>query len=413
MSFQFANNWPYSNTGFPTMIEHVDPVNNEYFAGLMTELGRIEYYLGIHPQGGFENVRARLDDIDNVLGDNVEEGFDDVKDKLENHGHTGGYDGKQLVVPAPGIWEEVDFVGTLGSFSIVPFEIGGSTAGFAYYDLIYLGPCEDTYSIRYIQCFNTTTDQHTWQASAINRQPSGAIWTGEYGIFTLTGAPGRIMRFNPETWEQIVTVLDSGQNYPRHLCKPDSNVWFPTFTTPAKIMRYNPANHVFTSWDMDGGENECTAVCTDGTYIWTCCNTTPVKLIRFKISDKTHTAYIITGFLPEIKYMFYHNGMVYMFSNNTTVQWARFNPAILGFQRWEPDFPEPFRAGAKVNTKHILTLMSSGHGYLALFDPEEFEWRISRDHGDIGSMTWITFANNHVVWFGGTFVDREAPITIV
>jgi len=60
MGFQFTNNWPYSNTVFPSMTDHVDPVNQEYFDGLHQEIDTLESYLGIHPQGAEADVAARL-----------------------------------------------------------------------------------------------------------------------------------------------------------------------------------------------------------------------------------------------------------------------------------------------------------------------------------------------------------------
>jgi parallel beta-helix repeat protein len=61
MSFNFSNNWPYSSTLFPSMDDHIDPVNHDYFTELHTEIQRIEYYLGLQPQGAYYNIAARLD----------------------------------------------------------------------------------------------------------------------------------------------------------------------------------------------------------------------------------------------------------------------------------------------------------------------------------------------------------------
>jgi len=61
MGFQFTNNWPYSASIFPSMIDHTDPVNQAYFEGLHQEVDTIEDYLGLHPQGAYGTVRARLD----------------------------------------------------------------------------------------------------------------------------------------------------------------------------------------------------------------------------------------------------------------------------------------------------------------------------------------------------------------
>lgn len=413
MGFEFANNWPYTSTAFPTMIDHVDPVNETYFGGLMTELGRIEYYLGIHPQGSYKDIAERLDNFRAELGINPQEGFDDVKDKLENHGHTGGVDGKLLTVPVPGIWEGVSFVGTVEWFTVEHYNIGTSYAGFAYYNFVYLGPCLPNGGSHKIRSFNTLNDDHFWQDSIVALIPRGAVWTGIYGVFSLGGTPGQILRFNPLTWEQIVTVLDSGDNFPNHLCEQDSNIWTPTTTSPTRIVRYTPATHAHAAWEMDVGENECKAICTDGTYLWTCCNTDPVKLIRFNISNKTHTAFDINGFLPEVIYMAFMDGMVYMFSNNATIQWARFNPDSLAFQRFEPDFPYPFKSGHIWNDNIALMLSDGINGYMTVLKPGELSFWLSQDLGGVGPASWLTIANDHAVWPGDSDdnIDWEGPIT--
>jgi len=61
MSYQFYNNWPYSASVFPTMVDHVDPVNQTYFSGLHQEVETIEGYIGLLPEGSHGTVRARLD----------------------------------------------------------------------------------------------------------------------------------------------------------------------------------------------------------------------------------------------------------------------------------------------------------------------------------------------------------------
>lgn len=71
MGYQFYNLWPYDYTIFPTMEDHVDPVNNAYFTGLHQE----------------------IENIENVLGLQVHEGFENVKKKLEEHDHSGGVQG--------------------------------------------------------------------------------------------------------------------------------------------------------------------------------------------------------------------------------------------------------------------------------------------------------------------------------
>lgn len=446
MGYQFSPGWPYTDTTFPSMDDHVDPVNNAYFAGLHNEVEKIEYYLGIHPQGAYKDVAERLAGFDfstggnydslvsiiqtnydflylrddtynntlwNTLHPDVAEDFDDVKDKLETHGHTGGTDGKILTIPIVGTWEEINFIGTPGILEVDAGVTGGSYGGFAYYDLVYLGPCDRSAGSRYIQCFNTTTDDHDWQVSTIVNQPTGCVWTGQYGVFSIDGTPGSMLRFDPLTWEEIETALDSGDNYPRQICEQDANIWGVTHTSPGRIFRYTPSSHAHTSWTMDAGENEILACCTDGTYIWACCNTDPVKLIKFKISDKTHVTFTLTGVKPEIVHMFYYGGLVYMFSDNATVQWARFDPVMLGLQRWEPDLTMPFRAGSKAGDRYLLTLSDGNDGYVLQFDPDDFTFYLSTKLTGAGNMKWITYANDHIVWVYGNYKDLEATITII
>lgn len=45
------------------MEDHVDPVNNEYFTGLHQEIINIEDTLGLSPEGLFDTVKDRLDNI--------------------------------------------------------------------------------------------------------------------------------------------------------------------------------------------------------------------------------------------------------------------------------------------------------------------------------------------------------------
>lgn len=67
MGYQFYNNWPYYNSVFPTMEDHVDPINHVYFTGLMTELENIENELGLDPSGSYNTVKDRLDAIPGVF----------------------------------------------------------------------------------------------------------------------------------------------------------------------------------------------------------------------------------------------------------------------------------------------------------------------------------------------------------
>jgi len=61
MSYIFYNNWPYDYTVFPTMKDHIDPVNNAYFTGLHSEIANIETELGLNPSGSYPTVKDQLD----------------------------------------------------------------------------------------------------------------------------------------------------------------------------------------------------------------------------------------------------------------------------------------------------------------------------------------------------------------
>jgi len=78
MSYQFYNLWPYDYTTFPTMVDHLVPVNNEYFTGLHLEILAIEDELGLSPSADHDTVKDRLDYIEANLG-------------IQNHDITGPY----------------------------------------------------------------------------------------------------------------------------------------------------------------------------------------------------------------------------------------------------------------------------------------------------------------------------------
>jgi hypothetical protein len=60
MGYQFTNNWPYNYSVFPSMDDHIDPINNIYFTGLHTEIENIEDELGLNPSGDYDTVANRL-----------------------------------------------------------------------------------------------------------------------------------------------------------------------------------------------------------------------------------------------------------------------------------------------------------------------------------------------------------------
>jgi len=65
MSYVWYNNWPYNYSIFPSMTDHVDPVNETYFSGLHTEIENIENELGLNPSGDYDTVKDRLNDYTN------------------------------------------------------------------------------------------------------------------------------------------------------------------------------------------------------------------------------------------------------------------------------------------------------------------------------------------------------------
>jgi hypothetical protein len=111
--------------------------------------------------------------------------------------------------------------------------------------------------------------------------------------------------------------------------------------------------------------------------------------------------------------MFIHDGMIYMFSNNATPQWARFNPDILGFQRWEPAWPAGVDSGCWTGQNHMMTLGTGSNGYLLQFDPDEFVFHVSQIINGSGSMYGIRFANNKVSYFYGVYKDQEVSVALL
>lgn len=69
MGYQFTNNWPYSASVFPSMDDHIDPVNNEYFTGLHSAVADLQYFLGMNPEKGFADVAQKLNLHDHTGGD--------------------------------------------------------------------------------------------------------------------------------------------------------------------------------------------------------------------------------------------------------------------------------------------------------------------------------------------------------
>ena len=117
--------------------------------------------------------------------------------------------------------------------------------------------------------------------------------------------------------------------------------------------------------------------------------------------------------MGEVKYMAYIDGMVYMFSDNVAVQWARFNPDFLAFQKFTPDFPYPFRAGSIWNGNIILTLSDVSNVSMAILQVSPLIFWITDSLGNVGPANGLTIANNHAVWPGdvSSNIDWEAPLT--
>lgn len=83
MSYQFYNNWPYNYSVFPSMIDHIDPVNNIYFTGLHTEIENIEDELGLNPSDTFDTVRNRLAYIQ-PLAESGDSGVTDIENNIKD-----------------------------------------------------------------------------------------------------------------------------------------------------------------------------------------------------------------------------------------------------------------------------------------------------------------------------------------
>lgn len=108
MGYQFTNNWPYTYTLFPTMVDHTDPVNETYFDGLHTEIENIEDELGLNPSGDQntvderittqkEDLQTNIDAINTELGDNPSGGYDTVEDRFDALPSPSDVQPKQII----------------------------------------------------------------------------------------------------------------------------------------------------------------------------------------------------------------------------------------------------------------------------------------------------------------------------
>lgn len=76
MSFNWYNNWPYTPSVMPTMIDHEDVINHEYFEGLHTEIKNIEDTIE-SISGGWGTVVSKIIAGENIIID-PESGIGDV-----------------------------------------------------------------------------------------------------------------------------------------------------------------------------------------------------------------------------------------------------------------------------------------------------------------------------------------------
>ncbi len=376
MSYQYSNNWPYSQTTFPTMEDHVDPVNNAFFTGLNLEIVNIEFFLGYLPQGAYANVRARLDAFDAWLTDL--QGLFDTR--------------------TPGYWEGQDFVFGISEFTIVQDNKGWSVSGFNYYNLVYSAPCERGSGSRAIAVFNTTTDLWVWQDVASVNQPRGAVAVGDTAYISISGSPGDILKFNILTWGEIPVALNAGSNFPGEIIRLGDYIYFPCYTTPARLVRMKISDDGLTDYDMNGGENEVRRICTDGTYIWFCCNTDPVKLIKFNPGTGGHTTYTLTGFNNEVDFMCYYDGIIYMFSNDGTSQFCKFDIANVQYMRFTPDWGIGFHAGYLWEDKILVSIKTAAGYDLGILDLSNWVFYVTNGIPNAFDIKWIIVNADHAVW---------------
>ena len=420
MGFQFFNNWPYSDTYFPSMDDHIDPVNNEYFTGLHTEIERIEYYLGENPQGSFLDLTERLSgfdfstdynydaltsridqevsDINATLGPDVQRGYSHVRDKLEFHDHSGGYAGASILPSIPTLWEDTNFYATP-----IPYNpgsgLGGCYCGFAYYDNAYLGPAMADSGNNMIIMFNEPTNSFSDHVlSQYTAEAYGSARIGNTMYAGCQGAPGKVLKLVIPTWTETLITLNSGEDQPRHMIYFGGYIYFVCYTSPGKLIKFNPGDDTWSTYDFASGENEPIAICTDGTYIYTCTNTVPVKLIRYDPSGPSHTAFIIQDLNAPVWKMIKQGDFIYMFSTNADTQVCKLElstgrASVLGkvwpthvysAAWWDPYIVVGIRDGSE--TRFVLWNPVSGISFISL------------NLGNIGEPYWITLIGNYALW---------------
>ena len=382
MSYQFVNNWPSSNTVYPTMEDHIDPVNHDYFSGLHTELVNIELALGLNPADGFA----------------------DIKHKLEEHDHTGGLRGALLVAPEMTSYPDCDFVSSWIDTNEIPTE-GTCRCGFNYYDLIYMGPCERDSGDRTFYVFNTLNEDVYHQAAVgVSVQPRGAIVIGDIAYLSCGSNVDKIYKFNILTWAHSEITMGSGAEYPGSFVELGDYIYTPCYTTPLKLVRIKKSDDSVTVYDMGSGDNEGFAIITDGTYIWFCCNTNPVKLIRFNPADSTHAIFTLTGFVNEVKYMYFYDNMIYIFNYRAGSQIVRFNPTTFAFQLFTPAWPN-YVSNGSFQSPYLFLVSNGALGLkVILFNLSTFVSYICTDAGAKGYGFQSTILNNYF-HIGGTTVQ--------
>lgn len=407
MGYQFSPGWPYSSTTFPSMDDHVDPVNNAYFSGLHDEIEKIEYYLGLHPQGAYGNVEERIQAgfdytennyniVMNYLGHNVAEGFTNVKDKLETHGHTGGVDGTVLEGMDPIIWEAALSI-TNWVDTRIDATAGASAAGFAYYDLLYNGPCERDAGNASILCYNTSLSENYHQeVTSWGTQPRGTLVIDTTAYISLIGTPGLVGKFGILDWSENTINLGAGANNTGHIVELGDYLYTPCYTTPVKLVRIKKSDDSLTYYDMDSDEDNAIAICTDGTYIYFATKTTPVKIIRFNPGTGAHSTFTITDFDEEVIFMIVVNNTLYAFNDAATAQYIRMNLTTQAYQLFEPDWIGGTKNGTWWPPYILLHSYSGVIEKFIAFNPITNKAYISVNQGERGAGFVMTVVMNHL-----------------
>lgn len=375
MGFEFSNNFPYTATEFPSMIEHVDPVNHTYFSGLMTELANIE----------------------NTLGLLVNEGFLDVKEKLEKHSHTGGVDGAPLfsTFMDPPLVYQAEAWKDVGSYS-------GASCGFLMYEHVYFPPGA---AHVYMQTMDVNTGERAqWVAVSDAGGSPGCCSDGTYIYFTHVNGMLLLFKFNPA--DNSIVEYDSGETVSSYgsICYLDGYIYFTARTTPAKLYKFKISNNTFSSYAFDSGQNLVTGCQTDGQLVYVGLNGTPVNILKYDPAGPSHDSIPISPVNNAIKDLIFAQGSLWLCCIGTVKQFTKiFTPVCNYYTIDVPDCNPISTPYFWQNYLMFIGLYASDYKSVA-FIPGINAITNGPVLGSHAASSFLIFANNYL--FGGEDTDN-------